>query len=43
MFNKAFGIKFSKMIHSSIWCTNEDNHYLSPLFITSDGSTSSKY
>ncbi len=37
MFNKAFGIKCSKIIHSSIWYTIEDNQYLSPLFITRDG------
>ncbi len=43
MFNKAFGMKCSKIIHTSIWCTIEDNQYLSPLFLTSDGSISSKY
>ncbi len=43
MFNKAFGIKFFKISHSSIWCTIEDNEYLSPLFIISDEFISSKY
>ncbi len=37
MFNKAFGVKCSIIIHSSIWCTIEDNQYLSLLFITRDG------